>query len=187
MSDEVETIVVEEKPKREMVRVHDEDKMYYTGKAVRENTTFGFLCSYMVDNPGVTAGTLIDYMENNFQPQKSEKFNRSFCRAYVRGMVKEGYAHRDEDQGAASSELVEPAPVVREKKEKEVSPQSNQIVDLLTENGPMTVTEICTATDKNTRSINAMLRSLTTKGLVTIEEVVGEDEKVVDKRVSLAA
>lgn len=187
MSDETENTVVEAKPKREMIRVNDEDRLFYTGKPVRENTTFGFLSSHLVDNPGITAAGLIEYMENNFQPQKSEKFGRSFCRAYVRGMVKEGYAHRDEDEGPGASELVEPAPVVREKKEKEVSPQSNQIVELLTENGTMTVQELCEATGKNARSINAMLRSLITKGLVESEEILGEDGKVEGKNISLAA
>lgn len=181
-----EEVVVTEKPKREMVRVADTDPLYYTGKAVRENTTFGFLCAHLVDHPGITAKEMIEYMENNFKPQKSEKFGPSFCRAYVRGMVKEGYAHRDEDAGAAANELVEPEVVKREPKEKAVSPQSNQIVELLTENGDMTITQLCEATDKNTRSVNAMLRSLVTKGLVTTEDVM-EDDKVVGKLVRLVA
>lgn len=181
-----EETVVTEKAEREVIRVADSDKLFYTGKAVRENTTFGFLCSHLVQNPGISAKAMIDYMEANFRPQKSEKFGPSFCRAYVRGMVKEGYAHRDEDQGAATDELVEPVAPVREKKEKAVSPQTNQIVELLTENGDLTVAQLCEATEKNARSINAMLRSLVTKGLVTTEDVMEED-KVVGKLVKLAA
>lgn len=191
MSEEnVQTEEAVQSKKRQIV--NPTDKMFYTGKAVRKNTVFGFIVEQVVEKPGITAEELKNLMMEEFTPQKSETFGPGYCQAYIRGSVKEGYCHTDEDQGAQAEQMVEPAPVKRaaagEGSGAGVTPAAQEIIDHLKaqESQSATITELMAALDKPKRNISTTLRAMEKREFVVVSDVMDETgEKVVDKNVVL--
>lgn len=189
---EVTENTVAEKKSRQVIT--GTDRLFYTGKPVRHHTVFHFIVEKVVEQPGITAEELKEIMLADFTPQKSETFGAGYCQAYIRGSVKEGYCHTDEDLGAEADAIVEPAPVQRaapgEGAGSGITPASQGILDALeaTEDKSATLNELVSSMDKPKRNLSTTIRAMEKRGLVTVAEVLDETgEKVVDKKITVVS
>lgn len=82
--------------------------VYPSPKTAREETVFRWLQDTLVAAGGsMSWGDLRDKMLKEYTPKTSKNFDESYCQAYVRGGVQEGYLTLDSKHGVTELTVIE--------------------------------------------------------------------------------